>query len=46
MADILLYGISFCKKRCKAVVEELKKELKMFELLLDPCINLKKVVEY
>ena len=23
-ADILLYGISFCKKRCKAVVEELK----------------------
>ena len=28
MADILLYGISFCKKRCKAVVEELKKELK------------------
>ena len=22
--DILLYGISFCKKRCKAVVEELK----------------------
>lgn len=28
MADILLYGISLFKKRCKAVVEELKKELK------------------
>ena len=35
MADILLYGISFCKKRCKAVVEELKKELKSFEFLFE-----------
>lgn len=26
-ADILLYGISFCKKRCKAVVEELKSQM-------------------
>ena len=35
MADILLYGISLFKKRCKAVVEELKKELKIFEFFFE-----------